>query len=146
MRTSPRAPTLFLLLIFLILSGGCTSILVAGAGGGIAYTVTNVAYKTVSYPLVEVDSAVRVALKKMGIREVLREQTGESIKITAETPDLTIYVSIDMITPKASRISVDARKNFIMKDVATAAEIIEQTDRVLENKELHELSVSPKSK
>jgi len=136
MMTSQRAVNLFLLLVFLILSVGCVSILVAGAGGGIAYTITNVAYKTVSYPSVEVEAAVHSALKKMGIRELWREQTAESIKIAAETPDLTIYVYIDMITPKATKISVDARKNLIMKDVATATEIIEQTIRILGSKEL----------
>ena len=134
--TTRRAVNVFLLLVFLILSVGCASILVAGAGGGIAYTVTNVAYKTVTYPQVEVVAAVHDALKKMEIRELWTEQTSDGgMKIAAETPDLTIYVYIDNITIKATKISVDARKNIIMKDVATATEIIQQTNRILVSKE-----------
>jgi hypothetical protein len=136
MMPAQRAANLFLLLVFLIISEGCVSILVAGAGGGIAYTITNIAYKTVSYPSGEVAAAVHQALIKMEIRDLWREQTADGMKITAETPDLTIYVYIDTITPKATKIGVDARKSLIMKDVATAAEIIDQVNKIPRSKEL----------
>ncbi|MGO9378244.1 MAG: DUF3568 family protein [Dissulfurispiraceae bacterium] len=134
--TTRRTVSIFFLLV-LILSVGCASILVAGAGGGIAYTFTNVAYKTVTYPSGEVVAAVHGALKKMEITERYTELTADGgMKIKAETPDLTIYVYIDNITIKTTKISVDARKYLIMKDVATATEIIQQTNRILGSKEL----------
>ena len=45
----------------------------SGAGGGVAYTVTNIAYKTFSYPIEEVEGANRMALEKMGIEAVERK-------------------------------------------------------------------------
>lgn len=115
-------------------SAGCASVLVAGAGGGIAYTVTNIAYKTVSHPYERVEGAVHGALRKMGIREVEKKTTGSGIEITAATSVLTIYIEVEMLTPKSTKLCVDARKSLIFKDKATAAEIIEQALKILEEK------------
>jgi hypothetical protein len=59
-----------------ILLSGCAIIAVSGAGGGVAYTITNVAYKTFVYPLEHVESATQKALRKMGIREIERKKNG----------------------------------------------------------------------
>lgn len=117
----------------LLLVSGCASLMLAGASSGIAYTITNVAYKTVSYPLPATDVAVRTALRHMDIREVERKNVENGIEIEASTRDLTISISLERITPKTTKISVDARKSMIIKDKATASEIIEQTVGVLQS-------------
>ena len=122
----------FLLCYFLLLSG-CASVLVAGASGGVAYTITNVAYKTIVAPIDQVEFANRLALIKMGIKQVEREETGNVVKIFAETSELKIHIDLEEITPRTTKISVDAAKNVVVKDKATAAAIIEQTEEMLEH-------------
>ncbi len=125
---------LCLITISLACSAGCTSVLIAGAGGGAEYTLTNVAYKTVNYPMERVQSAVHFALNKMAIRDMKTLKTEKGVRIVAETIDLKIYIDLDWITVRTTKISVDARKNFVMKDKATAAAIIERVESVLEGK------------
>jgi hypothetical protein len=42
-------------IFWLLLLSGCTSVLVTGASGGVAYTITNVAYKTIVSPIDQVN-------------------------------------------------------------------------------------------
>jgi len=126
--------SLCLLLCIAFLSSGCTSVLLTGASGGVAYTVTNVAYKTVTFPPEQVENAVRAALKKMGIKETGSKKIENGIEISAATAKLKISIDIERITDKTTKISVDAKKNVVLKDSATAAEIIEQTEKILEGK------------
>ena len=50
------------------------------------------------------------------------------------TAELKIYIELERITHKSTKISVDAKKGAIVKDRATATEIIEQTERILEGR------------
>jgi len=120
-------------IFWLLLLTGCTSVLVTGASGGIAYTITNVAYKTIASPIDQVEFANRLALMKMRIKYVERIETGNGVKIVAETSELNIYINLERITPKTTKISVNAEKNIVMKDMATAVAIIEETEAMLEN-------------
>ena len=52
--------------------------------------------------------------------------------IVAETSELDIYINLEKITPKTTKMSVDAEKNIVVKDKATAVAIIEETDTMLE--------------
>jgi len=115
-----------------LLSSGCASILLTGASGGVAYTVTNVAYKTVTFPFEQVGDAVHAALKRMGIKEAGKKKIENGVEISATTDRLKIYIEIERITGKTTKISVDAKKNVVWKDSATATEIIEQVEKILE--------------
>lgn len=59
-----------LCIMHLLLPSGCAAIVIAGASGAIAYTITNVAYKTMSYPFSQVKQAADAALKNMGVKEI----------------------------------------------------------------------------
>jgi len=122
------------LLFGIFLSSGCATLLVTGASGGVAYTVTNIAYKTESFPIDKVESATRRALKNMGIVFTGKERTEDGIRISAITEGLDIYIDLERVTSKSTKISVDARKNLILKDRATAAEIIAQIEKFLNGK------------
>ena len=117
----------------LLLLSACTSVLVTGASGGVAYTITNVAYKTVVSPIDQVEFANRLALMKMRIRYIERRETGSGVQIVAETNELNIYIDLEKITPKTTKIGVNAERNILLKDKATAVAIIEQTEAMLEN-------------
>jgi archaellin len=122
---------LYVLLTCMMISAGCASILLTGAGGGIGYTLTNIAYKTVGYPLDEVTSAIRVALISLDISEKSIRKTSKEVEITAETSALNIDIDLELITDRTTKITVDARKSFIFKDKATATAIIEETELIL---------------
>ncbi len=120
-------------IFWLLLLSGCASVLITGASGGVAYTITNVAYKTVVSPIDQVEYANRLALMKMRIRYIERRETGNGVQIVAETSELNIYIDLERVTPKATKIGVNAEKNIIQKDRATAVAIIEQTEAMLAN-------------
>jgi hypothetical protein len=99
-------------------------VLITGASGGVAYTITNVAYETIVFPIDQVEFANRLALMNMKIAYVQRMETKNEVKIVAETSKLDIYINLEKITPKTTKISVNAEKNIILKDKATAVAII----------------------
>lgn len=123
-----------LLLCTMFLSSGCASLLITGASGGVAYTITNVAYKTVCYPVDRVAMAMNMALKKMGIREVERKKDEGDVEIRAVADELTVYIGLERITAKTTKIAIDARKKILLKDKATALAIIDQAIKILEGK------------
>ncbi len=125
-----------------LLSGGCgvlpvsvaavIPLFVSAGGGGVAYTVTNVAYQTFSYPLKDVENAVHVALKKMEIGEFGKEEIEDGLEIQAATKKLHIYISMEMITPATTKVKVNAKRGTFLKDKATAKEILVQVGKVIE--------------
>jgi hypothetical protein len=58
------------------------------------------------------------------------EDGGRKIKATAE--DLNITIKLKRVTSKCTKIKVTARKDAVMRDKATAAEIILQTEKTAE--------------
>ena len=108
--------------------------MLTGASGGVAYTVTNVAYKTVTFPSEQVEGAVHAALKRMGIKEEGKKKIENGVEISATTDRLKIYIELERVTNKTTKISVNAKKNVALKDSATATEIIEQIERILEGR------------
>ena len=69
---------------------------------------------------------------KMEIKEEKREAADGNVSITAATKRLAIYIDIEKITPRATRIKVNAKQGAVLKDRATATEIIVQTEKSLE--------------
>ena len=126
-----RKIQLYLISTVLLLSANCTAVLLTGASGGVAYTFTNVAYKTVWYPISEVQYAIHRALDRMDIKELSVRKTESGVEIDAETVDLRIYIDLDRITDRTTKITVDARKSFVLKDKSTSAAIIDQTEIIL---------------
>ena len=108
---------------------------ISGGAAGVNYSFTNVAYKTISYPVADVDTALRKALIKMRIKEVRRESLGGTVSVTAATSHLDIYIDLEKITPTVTNIKVNAKKGAFFKDKATATEIIVQTENILEVKD-----------
>jgi hypothetical protein len=51
--------------------------------------------------------------------------------INASTKELDIVINLEEVTLKTTQIKVDARKSIVLKDKATAAEIINQAGKIL---------------
>ncbi len=107
-------------------------VMVSGAGGGIAYTMTNVAYQTFSFPGERVTASVHSALAKMEIPVDSTAEIEDGVEIVALTRKLSIYIEIEEITPSTTRVKVNAKRGAILKDKATAKEILVQIGAVLE--------------
>jgi len=100
---------------------------------GVAYYYMNVSEKTCVYDLDTMNRASLVTLKRMGFKlgEQSKDEDGDR-KIKANAEDLNIIVKLKKITQKCTKIKVTARKSVVIRDKATAAEIILQTERTAE--------------
>ena len=121
----------YFVVFFLPLLLGCTTVALTGAGVGTNYTLTNVAYKSFSSPLDRVHRATVSALKKTDIKIIDDSESKAGRSLTAATKELDIAITLEAVTTKITQIKVDARKSFVLKDKATAAEIINQVGKIL---------------
>jgi len=116
------------------LTGLAVPAAVSGGAAGVNYTYTNVAYKTISYPVADVEAALSKALKKMDIKQTERKEEEGKVSITAVADNLDIDIDLEKITKTGTSIKVNAKKGVFVKDKATATEIIVQTEKKLEEK------------
>lgn len=120
-----------LAILSLTLFSGCASLVVTGGGLGIGYLFTNIADKTINYPMASVNEAIVEASKRMDIQIVDRSDSENGAMIKATTKDLDISIELEIITASTTRVTVNARKNLILKDKATATAIIQQAENLL---------------
>ena len=114
---------------------GCVAvpIVVAGAGSGISgisFTSTT-AYRTFTYSKAQVHAAALQALERMQIAKTKDEKSGDDIKMKGKTKHLAIYITLAPITPTVTKASINAKKNWLMKDQTVAVEILLQMDQAL---------------
>ena len=121
----------FFVVFLLPLLAGCTAMAVAGAGVGASYTLSNVAYRSFSLPVDRVHQATISALKKMDIKIIEDNKSEDGRTITADTEELDIVIDLEEVTSKTTKVKVDARKRVVLKDKATAVEIINQVGKIL---------------
>ena len=105
---------------------------VSGGAAGVDYTFTNNAYKTISSPVVDVETALNKALKTMTIKKMKRKAKEGKVSVMVVTADLDIYIVLEKATPTVTNMEVKAKKGVFFKDKAMAAEIIVQTEKNLE--------------
>jgi len=100
---------------------------------GVAYYYMNVSEKTCVYDLDTMCRASTLTLKRMGFKlgEQSKDEDGDR-KIKADSEDLNITIKLKKITHKCTKIKVTARKSVVIRDKATAAEIIMQTEKTAE--------------
>ncbi len=77
---------------------GCTAIALTGAGAGISYTLSNVAYRSFSSSVDRVHHATIAALKKMDIKIIDDYKTEDGRTITADTKELDIVINLEEVT------------------------------------------------
>ena len=131
-----------LALVTLLLTQGCAVVAVgavAAAAAGVTYTVLGTAEKTYNEEYDSVVAAVEKALVTLDIKTGDTKKTQEDSKVVvteieAYARELTIRVTIERVTDKATRVIVDASKKYVIKDAATAGEILNQTTNNLPRK------------
>ena len=126
-------------LVVLISTGTQGCIGVALTAGGLAsavavdHTLGGIAYKTFTVPAKDVRSATLKGLKQMDIGVEDTQETESGYQILASASNRTIEVDLEELTPKTTRMRVVAKKDGgVLRDSATATEIIIQTAQVLD--------------
>ena len=124
-----------LVVLAVVLNSGCAAVALTGLGVGAAvgvnHTLNGIVYRTFTEPLPKVRRATLVALKQMAIPVDKVEKTDEGEVIKAKANNREIEVEFESLTPKTTRMRVIADSDGIIKDSATATEIILQTERVM---------------
>jgi uncharacterized membrane protein YtjA (UPF0391 family) len=118
-----------------VITSGCAAVaLTAGgvtAAVGVNHTLNGIVYKTFAEPLPKVKRATLTALKQMEIPVETVEKTKQGEVIKAKAANRAIEVGFEALTPKTTRMRVVADSDGLVKDSATATEIILQTERAL---------------
>ncbi|WP_428607443.1 DUF3568 family protein [Sedimenticola sp.] len=102
-----------------------------GAGVGVNHTLGGMIYKTFTAPMKSVETAAVRAMKDMGIKVDSRStnEKGERI-ILASANKRDIEVRLEPLTKRTTQMRAVASEG-VLKDSATATEIVLQTERVL---------------
>ena len=114
---------------------GCASLgltaLSMVAGVGIGHAMDGITYKTFPVPLAVMSRATVMTLDRLDMPVMEVEDTEAGQTITAEAADRTVEIELDRLTTTATRMRVVATKKWLIRDRATATEVIMQTDRTL---------------
>ena len=115
---------------------GCESLAITtfaiGASTGVQHTINGVGYRTFTAPSSKVTTAALAALEGMGIQVKNRKSTASGDVITAATPDRSIELEVERISSNTTRLRAVATHDAVLRDGATAYEIIMQTERMLD--------------
>jgi hypothetical protein len=105
---------------------------IAGANEVYRYTTTNVAQKTLMGNLSQVNAAARNALQKMQIRLDSTDPGNSETQLIASTMALDITINLIPITAATTKVSVNAVKERVVRDKATADAILSQIQTELD--------------
>jgi hypothetical protein len=105
---------------------------------GVAYYYMNMTEKTCVYDLDTMNRASLLTLKRMGftVGDQSKDEDGDR-KIKAKTETLNITVKLKKITPKCTKMKVTVSRDVFLRDKATSAEIIMQTEKTAELMRVH---------
>lgn len=122
-------------LILLFGTAGCEplalSLIGAGAGTALRYSLDGGTSRTFTASAVDVKHASLAALEHMGIafQSFDRFEHGELIYARAENRE--IEIEIEPISARATRLRIAAKNGGFLYDNATAREIVAQTERLI---------------
>jgi hypothetical protein len=115
---------------------GCAAVgltaLGVGMATGVSHTLSGIVYKTFSTTKANVKRATLAALNRMHIKVVSTKKEKSTEFIVAKAADREIEIELEALTDNTTRMSATAKvTGGIMRDSATATEIIIQTEKLL---------------
>lgn len=123
-----------LLLVVALASPGCMTGAGMAAGTSVNYTLDGIAYRTFSAPADQLQRAALTTLKRMDIAVSSNELKEDGCReIVGAAGDRTIYVELETLTARTTRMRITAKYGWLLRDRATAGEIIAQTERTLDD-------------
>jgi len=116
--------------------GGCAAValtaLGVGMATGVSHTLSGMVYKTFTTPQAQVEKATYGALNRMQVKVLNAKREGSSKSIVARAGDRDIEIELEALTPNTTRMAVTAKKDGgILRDGATATEVILQTEKIV---------------
>lgn len=125
-----------LLLLGAFAATGCAPLALTAAGVGmsvgVGHQLGGIVYKTFTLPQHNVEKATYTALNRMQIKVTETKRDGSTRLIKARAGDRDVEVELESLTPNTTRMAVTARKDAgLLRDGATATEIILQTEKVV---------------
>ncbi len=147
MRARTRVGVVFGFLLPVLVGEGCAAVGVTllgvgagtAAGTGVAYTLDNVAYKTFTVPLDEVQQSTGEALKRMALPVEKTTKNAQGVTFLAKSANrespLDIEIELARLSSQTTRMRVLTKRGVITRDRATATEIILQTAKMLDTRE-----------
>jgi hypothetical protein len=119
----------------LITTSGCAPLAITalGVGGtaGMSHAMNGVTYRTFTAPMANVRVAALQALGEMDIRLESSAKQGASEYIKAASSDREIEIELEAISTNTTRMRSVAKKSTFVYDSATAAEVVQQTEKFL---------------
>ena len=103
------------------------------AGTGTSYTLDGIAYRTFAEPSGRVRTATLAALRHMDVTVNTDDAMEGGRKILGQAGDRTVDIELAELTTRTTRMRVTARYSWVLRDRATAGEIITQTEHALDD-------------
>lgn len=103
----------------------------AGASTALRYNLDGVASRTFTASASAVKSASLAALEHMGLEIDAMQALEQAELIVARAPNRRIEIELEPITKVATRVRITARSSALLYDTATAAELVQQTEKML---------------
>ena len=119
-----------------LLVAACEPLSIALLGGGVPtllrYNLEGVAARTFTAPAATVKTASLAALQHMGLAVEGTISLEASELIRARSANRDIEIELEPITEQLTRMSITARSTSLLYDTATAQELVQQTEKMLD--------------
>jgi len=97
------------------------------AGTGTSYTLDGIAYRTFTASLEQTRTAAHRTLRRMEMKVESDKPEGDGREIVALAGDRKVYIELEKLTPRTTRMRVTAKQGWFWRDRSTAGEVIAQT-------------------
>jgi len=87
--------------------------------------------RTLNFPFHQVDQATPKVLEKLDISVLDHSEIENGKRIRASPNELDITINMQKVTMRATRVTINAKKNTLVKDKATAEAVINQLEIML---------------
>ena len=101
------------------------------AGQGTSYTLDGIAYRTFTAPVEDVRRATLLSFRRMDI--TMKSEEAPDFAGPSEFGNRTVYVELEKLTSRTTRMRITAKVGWFLRDRATAGEFIVQTERALDD-------------
>lgn len=119
-----------------IVLAGCAPVALTALGigmsTGVSHQLGGIVYKTFTNSQAQVKKATLSAFNRMQIKVVEVKRKGTTEVILGKAGDRDIEIELEALTPNTTRMIATAKKDSgLLRDGATATEIILQTERII---------------